>query len=374
MATKRCIKKVTRSYKQISISSTKRLLLIAKLSLLTLTTQPVFAQSSCDKSHNPISNAAVTLRVDNDMFGWRGQDQGYSNGLQVTFTSANIKDYQDDPCLPRIARAVNHYLDWLQEDGYPQRNMVFSISQGLYTPQDRYRRDLITDDRPYAGILLASIGYNARQGNNLRSSQLRFGVVGPLSMGFQVQNAWHKMLGIDQFKGWDNQLNNEPVVQLVHERMHREANETVLAKNRWGQDLIYHWGGAVGNLASYLNAGAEWRFGWRLPDDFGSSPLRPAGENTAPPQSIKAGNAWASHLFVTVDARMVLNNITLDGNTFAESHHVNKRSFVADVGYGLVITKGLWKLAFARYHRTREFDTQKDLPVFGSVTISKQFD
>lgn len=331
------------------------------------------ADTTCQDSAKERSPSAITLRVDNDMFGASGQDQGYTNGLQITATSPNLENYKDDPCLPMIARGINRYLEWLHPEGYDQSNMVLSISQSLYTPTDRYRRDLATDDRPYAGVLLASIGYNARNGNNLRSTHLRFGVVGPAAMGFQVQNAWHKMLGIDQFKGWDNQLHNEPVLQLVHERMHREAYEHNWEQRGFGQDLIWHWGGAVGNLASYLNAGAEWRFGWRLPDDFGSTPLRPAGENTAPPKSYRAQNEWRGHLFATFDARMVANNITLDGNTFKDSHSVSKRTFVADVGYGLVITKGLWKVAIARYHRTREFDTQKDLPVFGSVTVSKQF-
>ena len=39
---------------------------------------------------------------------------------------------------------------------------------------------------------------------------------------------------------------------------------------------------SLGNFATYANAGGELRFGLRLPDDFGTAPLRPAGENTAP--------------------------------------------------------------------------------------------
>ncbi len=349
------------------------LILSVGFSLCLLLPDTTKAATECKGELEDITRPAISLRVDNDLFGASGQDQGYSNGLQITATSPNLLDYQNDPCLPEIARNINRYLSWLQPDDAEQSNMVFSLSQSLFTPADRYTSALIDDDRPYAATLLASIGYNARSGNHLRSSHLKLGVVGPAAMGFQVQNAWHKIFGLDRFKGWDNQLHNEPVFQLVHERMYRADIEHDWQQRNWGQDIILHWGGAAGNLASYLNTGAEWRFGWRLPDDFGSTPIRPAGENTAPPKSARAQREWRYHMFVTFDARWVINNITLDGNTFKDSHSVKKRPFVGDVGYGFVVTKGLWKFAFARYHRSREFDAQKETPVFGSVTVSKQF-
>ncbi|MCU7370029.1 lipid A deacylase LpxR family protein [Paucibacter sp. O1-1] len=69
----------------------------------------------------------------------------------------------------------------------------------------------------------------------------------------------------------------------------------------------------------------------------------------------------------------MLHDITLDGNTFKSSHSVEKRPTVADIGFGMAITRGPWKLAFARYHRTREFAGQRTVPVFGSVTLSRRF-
>ena len=45
-------------------------------------------------------------------------------------------------------------------------------------------------------------------------------------------------------------------------------------------DVIPHFGFS-GNVATYANAGLK-RAGWGLPDDFGTSPIRPAGDNSAP--------------------------------------------------------------------------------------------
>jgi lipid A 3-O-deacylase len=85
-----------------------------------------------------------------------------------------------------------------------------------------------------------------------------------------------------------------------------------------------------------------------------------------------AGN-WNGHLFVALDARWVLHDITLDGNTFKSSHSVDKRSLVADVGYGVAMTHGNWRIAIARYHRTREFRGQDEIPVYGTITVGRKF-
>lgn len=324
---------------------------------------------ACEDSRFP---PIVNLRIDNDLFGAKAQDQGYTNGLGLTFVSPNLVSYTDDPCLPRLARWMNHAFETLHPNRFEQQNMVVTFNHALFTPTDRRRTDLITDDRPYAAALLVSLGYNARDDGRLRTTQLRLGMVGPSALGEQVQDEWHELIGAAKFNGWKHQLRDEPVLQLVHERMRRWPADGTVNAHGWGWDVITHWGGSLGNFATYANAGAEVRFGWRLPNDFGSTPLRPAGENTAPRSGTPRTRRWAAHVFMTLDARGVLRDITLDGNTWKESHRVDRRPWVADVGYGMVFSRAGWKFAFARYFRTREFEGQRDNPVFGSFTVSRE--
>ena len=337
---------------------------------LALAAPAALAAPQCSGSRMDEAPPAVNFRVDNDLFGGEDQDQGYTNGAMITLVSPNLVDYTDDPCLPRLARWINGYLERLQPGGFEQQNMVFGFGQGLFTPTDFTRADLVADDRPYAGVLLASFGYNARNDGHLRTTQLQLGVVGPAALGEEVQDAVHDALGDEKFRGWDHQLRNEPLLGLVHEHMRRWPADGSVNAGGWGWDAIGHWGGSLGNFATHANTGMELRFGWKVPDDFGSTPLRPAGENTAP-SSRGRGRGWSAHLFLTSDARWVLRDITLDGNTFRDSHSVDKRPFVGEVGYGLAVMRGRWKFALARYHRSREFDGQKVAPVFGSFTISR---
>ncbi|MCF7220444.1 MULTISPECIES: lipid A deacylase LpxR family protein [Gammaproteobacteria] len=329
----------------------------------------VLADEGCDRK-GVAAESTVNLRVDNDLFGGLGQDQGYSNGFLLTLVSPNLVHRADDPCLPDIARRLNRTFSTLQPGGFDELNMTIGLGQMMYTPTDRVPRELIADDRPYAGALMFSVGYNARRGDHLRTSQLRLGIVGPAAKAREVQDWWHGVIDVDRFNGWDNQLHNEPVVQFIHERRKRFA--PMQSSGPWRWDAIAHWGGSLGNFATYANSGMELRFGYLLPDDFGTAPLRPAGENTSPIRT-SATQGWRGHLFVAADARWVLRDITLDGNTFRSSHSVNKRPFVADIGYGIAITHGHWRFAFARYNRTREFEGQRERPSFGSFTIGRRF-
>lgn len=310
----------------------------------------------------------VSLRVDNDLFG--SQDQGYTSGVGLSLVSPNLKNYTGDPCLPALARWINGHVERIQPEGYDQQNMVLSISQSLYTPNDPRRTDLIQNDRPYAGALLVRLGYNAREDNHLRTTQLALGTVGPAALGKQSQQLIHRITGSEEFLGWDRQLRNEPVVNLIHERSDR-LPARALGNGNLQWDAIGHWGGALGNFATYMNTGFELRLGRDLPDDFGSSPVRPAGNNTAPTIDRRVDAGWSWHAFLAADARWVLRDITLDGNTFKNSHSVDREAVVGDAALGFAVIRGRTKFAFARYFRTREFHGQQEHPNYGSFTISR---
>ena len=216
-----------------------------------------------------------------------------------------------------------------------------------------------------------SVALNARKGNRLGTTQLRLGMVGPSAQAEMGQDSLHQWFGRPRFKGWDNQLRDEVVVQLAHERAWRRDFATTAGGWRW--DAIGHAGGAVGNLASYANAGAELRFGKHLPDDFGSNPLRLGGDNSAPGTRDENVEAIRWHGFIALDARWVGNDIVFDGNTSKDSHSVDPKDAVADLVLGVAITRGPWKFTATHVRRTREFEGQQELPAFGTLTFSRAF-
>ncbi|MGY0799604.1 lipid A deacylase LpxR family protein [Lysobacter sp. A286] len=344
-----------------------RILLAVVLGTIPLTAAAVEGWSEPEPPTRPA--ATVNLRVDNDLFASR--DRGYTSGIQLTVVSPNLADYTADTNLPRFARWLNDNFEFMQPAGAEQQNMVLRIEQRIYTPTDPLRSDLDTGDRPYAGTLMAVAGYNARKGNTLRTTLLGVGILGPSSLAERSQDAIHDLTGSEKFAGWEHQLKDEILVGVRHERSYR-TNAFDLGRSGLQGDAISHWGAALGNPMTRINGGFEFRVGHNLPDDFGSSPVRPAGDNTAPPSNGR-DPSFAWHVFLAVDTYWSIYDPSLDGNLFHDSHDVDKKSIVAETALGFTVNRGPWKLAFARYFRTREFNEQHESPRFGSVTLSRSF-
>jgi hypothetical protein len=194
--------------------------------------------------------------------------------------------------------------------------------------------------------------------------------VGRHSYAEDVQEKVHKWLGSDEAKGWDNQLKDEPALELIYERKWRFSPSNL--GRGFGWDFIPHLGGRVGNVSIYGNVGAEFRFGWNVPVDFGTCPIRPGCEtNPAIAPGEDHHRPFGVHVFLNIDGRAVLRDIFLDGNTWRDSHSVNKEYFVADMGVGVGISASRFKVTYGLIYRTKEFDKQKSNGhIFGTLLIT----
>lgn len=312
--------------------------------------------------------------LENDLFA--NTDLNYTNGIRLSTISPDLKNFEDPngQKYPWVEK-LNDLLTFVHPspanpgNDTVHQNMVISLGQLMFTPRDKQRVTLDPNDRPYAGYLYLGLGYHARTQDTLHSTEFNFGVVGPAALARQAQNLVHDIGGWERFEGWDNQLKNEPAFQLVFERKHREGLVQMQDLDGLQMELISHWGASLGNVASYVNAGAELRIGWDLPDDFGTSTLRPGGDNNTP--GLVAGKSdFRVHGFLVTDARLIANNIFLDGNYFRSSHGVQRKDVVADVAVGIA---GRWdrlRFSYAHIYRTKEFSGQQKAQLYGSLSLS----
>ena len=330
-------------------------------------------QRGCTRSSPDVAEiiqypALYNFRLENDKFS--GTDSGYTSGVNFSWVSANLQDYLHDPCLPPWVRQFNQFFEAAHPSAGTSRNMVVTAGQLMFTPQDRVRTDVIRTDRPYAGWLYLGLGYNARNDQRMDSVEVNLGIVGPAALGQQSQNFIHDLRGKPRFNGWDNQLKNELGIQLVAERKKRIWEY----KGRAGPqlDAIAHYGASLGNVKTYLNTGLTLRIGSLVPNDFGTSPIRPGGDSNAPLEShvTQRFSEGGLHAFISADARVVARDIFLDGNTFTDSPRIEKRRFVGDIAGGFAWQWPGGKLAYARYIRGKEFSAQSASHGYGSVTLS----
>src|SRR3546814_15097164 len=148
---------------------------------------------------------------------------------------------------------------------------------------DGTRTDLVTDDRPCAGLLYAGVAWNRRLRPTdasyevLDVRELTLGVIGPWSLARESQDLVHDVRGIDRFLGWDHQLHNEPAVQFAIERKYKRFAEGAIRPG-WGHDLVASHAVRLGHIETAASVGLEGRFGWNLPNDFGRSEERRVGE------------------------------------------------------------------------------------------------
>jgi len=313
-----------------------------------------------------------SIYLENDYFA--GKDGEYSNGLKLTWSSSIKDQYPKDVWPHRWLYPLVRHIPF---EKYPDRkkNITFAFGQNIYTPEDIEAEEVVEDERPYAGITYLSLGFHSRLEREMDSIEVSLGLVGPNSYAEQCQKAVHRVFDDIQPKGWDNQLNNEPVLEIVYE--HKKKIIQTGITGGFGQDLILNTGGGLGNALTYYNLGLAYRIGWNMPNDFGIFPIRPISSfngsfDEKDPRSAKNSKIGVQ-FFASVEGRAVLYNIFLDGNTFTDSHSVNKKPVVGDFVTGIDVSMGNAQLSFALVHRSKEYETQSEAQKFASINFSVSY-
>ncbi|MEQ8234396.1 MAG: lipid A deacylase LpxR family protein [Gammaproteobacteria bacterium] len=315
-----------------------------------------------------------TLMFENDLFG--DSDAQYTNGIRLSWLSPDLKALESGGAVPAwllgLVSRLNAFERSLVGDEARQFNLGFAIGQLMFTPNDTQATALVTDDRPYAGWLYGALAFVSKNDHVADTLEIQLGMIGPASLAEDAQKFVHDIRDLPLPRGWDNQLDNEPGLVVYYERKWRLWRANLF--DDLGYDVIGHAGVALGNVYDYVAAGGEVRFGWRLPHDFGTSLIRPGGDANAP--AIASGTRQRGlgvYTFAALGGRFVARDIFLDGNTFSDSHDVDKKNVVGDFIVGASVVWREFKLSYAQVFRSREFDGQERHHNFGSLTLSLAF-
>jgi len=304
------------------------------------------------------------VQFENDFFGG-GTDRHFTHGTRLSHLTKPI---------PWMTKAADR-LPWFsaeepREDdaGRLKARATISLGQSIYTPEDIAVCEMIKEDRPYAGWLYAGFGLVInRDDKRYDQVELDVGVVGPSSFAEDVQKKWHSIFGLQRPNGWDHQMEDELGVALFYEQARRFHTKEAICGLQF--DVIPHLGGAVGNVFTYAAAGLTVRLGLNLEDDFGSPRIRPS----LPGAGYYQRQDFNFYLFAGGEARGVLHNIFLDGNTFAESHSVDRKPLVGDVQVGIAVQVSRFRITYTQIYRTKEYDGQDSADQFGALSLSLEF-
>ncbi|HEY2010889.1 MAG TPA: lipid A deacylase LpxR family protein [Rhizomicrobium sp.] len=315
------------------------------------------AQSTPETNAPDSEKGSFSVLFENDIFD--NTDHDYTNGVELGYTTA-----PDD--TPHWAVDAARSLPFFAQTGDVRTR--YAIGQAIFTPTNLSLANPPLTDRPYAGFLYGSMGLIADDGVHLDQLQVTLGVIGPDSLAEESQNFVHSIINDKQAMGWNTQLHNEPGLVISYER----AVKVIAPQSLLGGvfDIEPHFGGAIGNVYDYANAGVMARFGFNLPKDYGPLRIQPSlpGSDYFEPTA-----GFGAYVFAGVDGRAIARNLFLDGNSFEASRSVSKKDLVGDLALGGALTFDSFRLAFTHVIRTREYATQSTPDRFGAVDLTVRF-
>lgn len=241
---------------------------------------------------------------------------------------------------------------------------MFRLQQNMYTPEDITAEEHIKGDRPYAGWLGAEVGremFKDAESPWTHYLAVNFGMVGPSAHAGDVQKFIHRIRGVREPKGWDNQLADEFCVNFQWWTKYNWFICDYVA-------VIPRVGVQVGTLQDSAEIGVDLKIGWHLRKDVGNNRMFSA---SAPDK----GSFWDNvsiYVFAGPDCQYWLYNHMLEGSLFNSNDDelgVHIHPFVGEFQFGAGIDVYNF---FARYYATirgHEFDGQSYSSDYGGLVI-----
>lgn len=319
--------------------------------LLLVSLQASAALGADNRAHEP---GTLTLLVENDAFA--ATDHHYTSGFEVSWLSA-----------PRPAASFASRLAESLPGGGAQVRVGWQFGQSIFTPADKDSRALVADERPYAAWLYGGLSFVSITPAHIDTMSLLLGTVGPNAQGEALQSAVHHWLDDGESRGWENQVGNALGGMLVVERKWRMLLRDGISLDA---DIMPHVGMALGNVATYANAGFTVRLGKQLDRDFGPPQIRPSLPGSG---YFVPGDDWTWYLFAGVDGRIVERNIFIDDNDLGPLLDIRKERRVTDLQAGFVLSRGDFRAACTFVQRSEEFDRQREPDRFGSLAFTWRF-
>ncbi|MBL8027668.1 MAG: lipid A deacylase LpxR family protein, partial [Fibrobacteres bacterium] len=145
--------------------------------------------------------AVVSLVWENDVLF--KTDYYYSQGVALGFEHKSF-------AIPLVCKKI--FPASVNDSNYSGN---ICLNNAIYTPQNI--RQPVPDiyDAPYAGLTWLSLSQSGFSGNYLGTCELQLGVLGSASLSEEFQKFIHEVTDNPAPQGWDYQLSNGPIVNVL---------------------------------------------------------------------------------------------------------------------------------------------------------------
>ncbi len=322
----------------------------------------------------------LTFYLDNDVFG--GSDRNYTNGARLSWISED-RQLRELGSVQRLLMPLSGDTDSLglirrisdfRDPAKVRYNYGFSLTQLMYTPEDKDSYTQPEGERRYAGWLALGFSLHVKDDRLLNSVGLSIGTTGPNSFAEEAQDTVHDLMGIEKFNGWDEQVPNEVTVDLSFVQK-RRADFVELGSGAFRMDGITEWGTRLGTFRTDAHLGGFFRAGYNLPPDFSDPRI---SDTAYSHRYFDTGDGydgnWSIYALFGGAVRTVFHDATIDGPVFRDFNTgIHREWLVGEVFCGLGIRYRAVELSYVHTFRTREYEEQEQGSNFGTVAIRVRF-
>ena len=302
---------------------------------------------------------------DDDFFNIRGKgtDDAYTGGIRLDmfYTKNHKSRFLVDRVLPKAGDSAVNVFGW-------------SVMQMTFTPMDIRTPVPQPFDYPWSGSLFAIhslYSYNREKKYDFQT-ELLLGMMGPASFAAQTQTYIHQLIHYYKPLGWDNQLGNNPLVNVNF-----TAEKQIASQGNWLEVLA---GGqaSVGTEMNSLVVYPMVRIGKMHP--YFNGYLSQYGTAKQHGVAKHRGGRVQAYIIIKPEVQLALSNSLLQGGIFATNTHaangiqmstvpINGLStLVYQAYYGAVVSLGNFSLSFIQNSST-EWIKNTYSHEFGNVSL-----
>lgn len=301
-------------------------------------------------------------------------DNQFTNGFSIHKHSRTFSSLDETSGTPAFGKSLARFF-LPDEDGLLYRE-GWAFGQNMQTPEEIELEELILNDIPFVGMLGWANSFIAFDDRRFTGFQWLMGWVGPEAGGEPVQKAAHELTGARTPRGWDNQLDNEPILNLYYMGKHK------LWRYRHF-DTALNYDAALGNFFTFGQVSLETRFG-RMPGGFTFIP-DPLGRGMDYEATIR--EPGRSYLYGTVVARGtgILHALPRQGNSFrddnpwTENNVIDMKRIVGQLIFGVHYERPRWGIHLSFWLSTKTLDEDTLTGVedpensFGAIMLEWKF-
>ena len=328
----------------------------------------------------PGQDGYLTLYLDNDVFA--GEDKDYSNGVRLSWISED-RTAEQLGLVQRFLRpfsgdsesyGVFQKISGFQDPSKVHYNFGFSLTQLMFTPEDKESYTQPPGQRRYAGWLGLGFSLHVKDDNVLNSVEFTIGTTGPSSLAEDTQDFIHDLMDVEKANGWNDQVPNEITGDISFVQK-RRADFINIHRGWFRVDGLTEWGARLGTFRTEAHLGGFFRAGYNLPPDFSD----PRISSTAYSHRYFGGGSdykgnWSIYSLFGATMRGVAFDATLDGPMFRDfDTGIDREPFVAEVFCGFGVRYRRVEFSYVHTWRTEEYKDQAEPTNFGSVAMRVRF-